>query len=162
MPPVMANNYLLANEFKNNEHDEEMMEENEEAACKLECGEGIFAGNQFIHSNNEEDGDGITKIEEEIDLDAEQRIRGVSYNNILKHLYQEGNPVKGLLGEPSGRSFDYYVLYGMLTRKKMVPRIEKYGSPPIIVPPFTSWKEPLRDIIQFEEVKGTYGKKYCR
>ncbi|KAL2465940.1 hypothetical protein Adt_41791 [Abeliophyllum distichum] len=39
MSPVMANNYLLANEFKNKEHDDEITEENEEVACTLECGE---------------------------------------------------------------------------------------------------------------------------
>ncbi|KAL2543307.1 hypothetical protein Adt_04285 [Abeliophyllum distichum] len=52
MPPVMANNYLLANEFENNKHDEEMMEENEEVACTLECGEGTSATDQVIDSND--------------------------------------------------------------------------------------------------------------
>ncbi|KAL2518173.1 hypothetical protein Adt_14420 [Abeliophyllum distichum] len=84
MPLVMDNNYLLANEFKNKEHDEEMMEENEEAVCTLECGEGTSAGNQFTQSNDEEEDDRMTDIEEEIDLEAERRIRGISYNNVLK------------------------------------------------------------------------------
>ncbi|KAL2466302.1 hypothetical protein Adt_42153 [Abeliophyllum distichum] len=108
MPPVMANNYLLANEFKNKEHDEEMMEENEETVCTLECGEGTSARYQFSHNNEEEEDDGMRDIEEEFDLEAEQRIRRLLYNNLLKQLYQEGNTVAGLLGEPSGRSFDYF------------------------------------------------------
>ncbi|KAL2504005.1 hypothetical protein Adt_19626 [Abeliophyllum distichum] len=99
-------------------------------------------GNQFIHGNDEEEDDQMTDIEEEIDLEAEQRIRRVSYNNLLRHIYQEGNLVVGLLGEPSGRSFNYYVLYGMPTRKKRVSRAEKYGSPPEIVLPPTGWEEP--------------------
>ncbi|KAL2490816.1 Uncharacterized protein Adt_26444 [Abeliophyllum distichum] len=115
MPPVMVSNYLLANKFKNNEHDEEMMEEDEEAVCTLECEEGTSIRNPHTHRNDEEDDDGMTDIEEEIDLEAERRIRRISYNNLLKQLYQEGNPVVGLLGEPSGRSFDYYVLYATPT-----------------------------------------------
>ncbi|KAL2527591.1 hypothetical protein Adt_12645 [Abeliophyllum distichum] len=80
MPPVMANNYLLANEFKNKEHDEEIMEENE-AVCKLQCEERTSTGNQFTHSDDEDDG--MTDIEEEIDLEVGRRIRGISYNNLL-------------------------------------------------------------------------------
>ncbi|KAL2497873.1 Retrotrans gag domain-containing protein [Abeliophyllum distichum] len=94
----------------------------------------------------------MTDIEEEIDLETEQRIKRVSYKNLLKQLYQEGNPVVGLLGEPSRRSFKYYVLYGTPTRKKRVPRIEKYGLPPVIVPPLTGWEKPSMDIGQFKEV----------
>ncbi|KAL2491203.1 Uncharacterized protein Adt_26831 [Abeliophyllum distichum] len=118
MPPVMANNYLLTNKFKNKEHDEEITEENEEAACTLECGEGASTENQFTHGNDREEDDEMTCIEEEIDLEAERRIRRVSYNNLLGQLYQEGNPVVGLLDEPFGRSFNYYVLYGTPTMKK--------------------------------------------
>ncbi|KAL2491759.1 putative retroelement [Abeliophyllum distichum] len=81
---LWANNYLLANEFENNEHDEEMMEENEEATCTLECREGKSTADQVIHSNDEAEDDGMTDIEEEIDLEAERRIRGVSYKNLLK------------------------------------------------------------------------------
>ncbi|CAI9786863.1 unnamed protein product [Fraxinus pennsylvanica] len=44
-----------------------------------------------------------------------------------------------LLGKPSGRSFDYYVLNGTLKRKRRVPRSEKYGLPPRILPPPTGW-----------------------
>ncbi|KAL2531903.1 hypothetical protein Adt_05254 [Abeliophyllum distichum] len=148
MPRVMVNNYLLANEFENNEHKEEMMEENKEVACTLECGEGTSAADQVIHSNDEEEDDGMTDIEEEIDLEAEQQ-----------SIHQEGNSVMGLLGKPFGRSFNYYVLYGTPTRKKIVPQSKKYRSPPIIVPLYTGWKDPSRDIIQFEEVKGTHGKE---
>ncbi|KAL2512208.1 hypothetical protein Adt_17808 [Abeliophyllum distichum] len=68
--PVMANNYLLANEFENNEYDEEMMEENEEVACTLKCGKGTFATDQVIHSNDEEEDDGMIDIEEKIDLEV--------------------------------------------------------------------------------------------
>ncbi|KAL2498205.1 hypothetical protein Adt_23755 [Abeliophyllum distichum] len=120
MPPVMASNYILANKFKNDEHDEEMIEEDEEVVCTLECEEGTSVGNQLAQNNDEEDNDGMTDIEEEIDMEIERRIRRVSYNNLLKQLYQEGNPVVGILGEPLRRSFDYYVLYGMTTRKKRV------------------------------------------
>ncbi|KAL2466170.1 Uncharacterized protein Adt_42021 [Abeliophyllum distichum] len=149
----MASNYLLANEFKNDEHNEEMMEEDEEVVCTLECGEGTFVGNRYTHSNDEEDDDVMTDIEEEIDLEAERRIRRISYNNLLKQLYQEGNPMVGLLGEPLGRLFDYYVLYGMATRKKMVLRSEKYESPPVIMLPPTVWEEPSMDMVQFEKIK---------
>ncbi|KAL2486670.1 hypothetical protein Adt_31426 [Abeliophyllum distichum] len=141
MSPVMPNNYLLANKFKNKEHDEEITKENKEAACLLECGECTSPGNQLIHSNDGEEDDEVIDIQDEIDLEAESRIRRVSYNNLLGQLYQEGNLVVGLLGEPYGRSFDYYVLYGMPTKKKMVHRAEKYGLPPKIVLPPTSWKE---------------------
>ncbi|KAL2491846.1 Uncharacterized protein Adt_27474 [Abeliophyllum distichum] len=83
MPPIVANNYLLANEFKNKEHDKEITEENEEAAYTLECGEYTSAGNQFTHGNDKED-DGMADIEEDIDLEAERRIREISYNILLK------------------------------------------------------------------------------
>ncbi|KAL2513173.1 hypothetical protein Adt_18773 [Abeliophyllum distichum] len=59
---VMANNYLLANEFENNEHNKDMIDENEEASCTLECREGTSAIFQFIHSNNKEDDDEMTDI----------------------------------------------------------------------------------------------------
>ncbi|KAL2480067.1 hypothetical protein Adt_33033 [Abeliophyllum distichum] len=87
MPPVVANNYLLANEFKNKEQDEETMEKNEEDVCTLECGEGTSAENQFNHINDKEKDDGMRDIEEEIDLKKERTIRGTSYNNLLKQLY---------------------------------------------------------------------------
>ncbi|KAL2542256.1 hypothetical protein Adt_03234 [Abeliophyllum distichum] len=132
--PVMASNYILANEFKN---DEEMMEENEEAVCTLESEEDTSVENQLAQNKDEEGGNGMADIEEENDLETERRIRRVSYNNLLKQLYQEGNLVVGLLGEPSRRLFNYYVLYGTPTKKKRVPEIYKYGSPPIIMPPPT-------------------------
>ncbi|KAL2480328.1 Uncharacterized protein Adt_33294 [Abeliophyllum distichum] len=124
LPPILANNYLLANEFKSKE-DEEIKENDEEEACTLEY--------------EEEVDDGMTDIEEEIDMETEGRKRGVSYNNLLKQLYQEGVREVDLLGEPSGRSFDYYVLYGTPKRKVRVPHFEKYGSPPTILPPPTCW-----------------------
>ncbi|KAL2518097.1 hypothetical protein Adt_14344 [Abeliophyllum distichum] len=89
------------------------------------CGEGTSNGGQVAHGNSEEEDDGMTYIEEDIDLEVERRI----YSNLLKQLYQEGNPVADLLGKPSGQSFDYYVLYGMPKRKKIIPRTEKYRSP---------------------------------
>ncbi|KAL2491133.1 putative retroelement [Abeliophyllum distichum] len=86
LPPILANNYLPANEFKSKEdeeiEDEEIKENDEEEACVREV---------------------------------------------------------DLLGEPSGRSFDYYVLYGTPKRKVRVLRFEKYGSPPIILSPPTGW-----------------------
>ncbi|KAL2527800.1 hypothetical protein Adt_12854 [Abeliophyllum distichum] len=132
------------------------MEENE-AVCKLQCEERTSAGNQFTHSDDEDDG--MTDIEKEIDLEVGRRIKGILYNNILIQLYQEGNPVIGFLGELSRRSFDYYVLYKTPTRKKMVPRNEKYGSPPIILPPPIGWEEPSEDIVQIEKAKGIHGKE---
>ncbi|KAL2526602.1 Retrotrans gag domain-containing protein [Abeliophyllum distichum] len=157
--PVVASNYILANEFKNDEHDEEMLDKDEEAVCTLE-GEGDTSiVNQLAHSNDEEDDDGITNIEEEIDLETERRIRRVSYNNLLKQLYQEGNPMVGLLGKPMKRSFDYYILYRMPTKKKKVPLIEKYGLPHVIVPPPMGWKEPSMDVVQFEKLKRSRGKE---
>ncbi|KAL2532667.1 hypothetical protein Adt_06018 [Abeliophyllum distichum] len=57
---VMTKNYLLANEFKNKEHDEEIMEENKKAICTLKCREGIYARNQFTHNNDEDEDDGMT------------------------------------------------------------------------------------------------------
>ncbi|KAL2497841.1 putative retroelement [Abeliophyllum distichum] len=147
IPPIVATNYRLANEFKNDEHDEEMMEEDQEVVCTFEGEGGTSVVNQLAHNNDEEDDDGMTDIEEEIDLEIERRIRRVLYNNLLKQLYQEGNPVVGLLGKPSRRSFDYYVLNGMPTRKKRVPQIEKYGLPPVIMHPPTGWKEPSMDIV---------------
>ncbi|KAL2497943.1 Uncharacterized protein Adt_23493 [Abeliophyllum distichum] len=153
LSPVMASNYLLANEFKNKESNEVMMEETTEVTCVLECEEGTSNRDQVIHDNSEEEDDGMTDVEEKIDVEAERRIRRVSHNNLLRQLYQEGNPIVGFLGEPSRRSFDYYVLYGMPTRKKKVPRDEKYGSPPDIVPPPMGWEELLGDFIQLEEAK---------
>lgn len=47
LPPVMASNYLLANEFKNKESEEEEEEGNEEEACVLECEGGQTS--QEIH-----------------------------------------------------------------------------------------------------------------
>ncbi|KAL2540083.1 Uncharacterized protein Adt_01061 [Abeliophyllum distichum] len=80
LPLILANNYLLANEFKSREdeeiEDEEIKENDEEEACTLEC--------------EEEEDDGMTDIEEEIDMETEGRRRGISYNNLLKQLYQEG------------------------------------------------------------------------
>ncbi|KAL2486850.1 Uncharacterized protein Adt_31606 [Abeliophyllum distichum] len=99
----MASNYLLANEFKNKESDEEIIEETAEVACVLECREGTSNGGQVTHENSEEEDDGMTDIEEEIDLEAVRRIRRVSYNNLLEQLFQEGNLVVGLLDEPSGQ-----------------------------------------------------------
>ncbi|KAL2531385.1 Uncharacterized protein Adt_04736 [Abeliophyllum distichum] len=100
LPPVLANNYLLANEFKSKENEEAEKEEDEEEACMLECREGI-----------------------------DQTSRNVC----------EGEEHGDLLDESSGRSFDYYVLYRTPKRKVRVPRFEKYGSPPRILPPPTSW-----------------------
>ncbi|KAL2525688.1 hypothetical protein Adt_10742 [Abeliophyllum distichum] len=82
--PVMGSNYLLANEFKNKESGEVIMEETAEVAYMLECGEGTSHRGQFAHKNSEEEDDGMTDIDEEIDLEVERRIRRVSYNNLLK------------------------------------------------------------------------------
>ncbi|KAL2472329.1 hypothetical protein Adt_40465 [Abeliophyllum distichum] len=71
LPPVMASNYLLAKEFKNNESDEVITEEIEEVACVLECGEVTSNEGQVTHGNSEEEDDGMTDIEEEIDLEVE-------------------------------------------------------------------------------------------
>ncbi|KAL2526563.1 hypothetical protein Adt_11617 [Abeliophyllum distichum] len=46
LPPVMSSNYLLANEFKNNENDEVIMEETTKVAYVLEYGEGTSNGGQ--------------------------------------------------------------------------------------------------------------------
>ncbi|KAL2526340.1 hypothetical protein Adt_11394 [Abeliophyllum distichum] len=72
LPPVMANNYLLANEFKNKKSDEVMMEETAEVACVLECEEDIFNRVQVTHDNSEKEDDGMTYIEDEIDLEADE------------------------------------------------------------------------------------------
>ncbi|KAL2526959.1 Uncharacterized protein Adt_12013 [Abeliophyllum distichum] len=64
---------------------------------------------------------------------------GVSHNNLLKQLYQEGVQEVDLLGESSGRSFDYYVLNGTPKRKVRVRRFEKYGSPLKILPTPAGW-----------------------
>lgn len=76
----------------------------------------------------------MTDIEEE-----KRKKRGVSRNKLLKQLHQEGVREVDLLGEPSGRSYDFYVIYGMPKRRVKVPRSEKYGSPPRILPPPTGW-----------------------
>ncbi|KAL2491925.1 hypothetical protein Adt_27553 [Abeliophyllum distichum] len=47
MLPVIGNNYLLANEFKNKEHDDEIMEENEDSAYMLYDDE-IMANNYLL------------------------------------------------------------------------------------------------------------------
>ncbi|KAL2485255.1 hypothetical protein Adt_30011 [Abeliophyllum distichum] len=70
LPPIMANNYLLANEFKNKERDEVMIEETAEITCVLECKEGISNRGQVIHDNSEEEEDGMIDIEDKIDLEA--------------------------------------------------------------------------------------------
>ncbi|CAI9776006.1 unnamed protein product [Fraxinus pennsylvanica] len=134
LSPVMANNYLLANEFKSKEDVKEEMEDNEEEACVLEFEEGQTSQEVY----DEEEDDGMTDIEEVIDLEAERKRIEVSRNTLLKQLQQEGVREVDLLGEPFGRSFDYYVLYGTPKRKKRVPPSEKYGSPPRILPP-TGW-----------------------
>ncbi|KAL2497797.1 Uncharacterized protein Adt_23347 [Abeliophyllum distichum] len=149
----MASNYLLANKFKNKEHDEEITKENQEEAYTLECGEGTSTGNQFTHGNDEEEDDWMTDTDEDIDLEAERMVRIISYNNLLKQLYQEGNPVVDLLGDTFGRSFDYYVLYKTLKRKKRVPCTKKYGPPLEIVPPPTGCEEFSEDFMQIKEVK---------
>ncbi|KAL2486833.1 hypothetical protein Adt_31589 [Abeliophyllum distichum] len=137
--------------IKNKEADENVLENGKEKDAKVEKEEMLtkecVEQSKFERrkegedddddGNNEEGDDRVTDIEEEIDLEAEQRIKGISYNNLLKQLYQESNPVIGLLGEPSERSFDYYVLYRTPTRKKRVPRSEKYGSPLVIMLPPT-------------------------
>ncbi|KAL2526902.1 Uncharacterized protein Adt_11956 [Abeliophyllum distichum] len=105
----------------------------EDNACMLECGEGIGQTSRDVYE--EEEDDGMTDIEEEIDLEMERRRMGVSHNNLLKQLYQEGVQEVDLLGESSGRSFDYYVLNGTPKRKVRVRRFEKYGSPLKILPP---------------------------
>ncbi|CAA2968873.1 Hypothetical predicted protein [Olea europaea subsp. europaea] len=158
LPSVTANNYLLANEFKNKEKEEEEREDNEEEACVLECEEGQTSRGPY----NGEENDGMTDIEEEIDLEAERRKRGVSHNTLLKQLYREGVRKVDLLGEPSGRSFNYYVLYGTPKRKNRVPRSEKYGSPPIIMPPPTGWiteKEALGN--NKKEIQRKLSATYC-
>ncbi|KAL2465944.1 Uncharacterized protein Adt_41795 [Abeliophyllum distichum] len=83
MSPVMANNYLLANEFKNKEHDDEITEENEEVACMLECREGTPARNQFTHNNDEEEDDGIINKDEDIDLEVERRALAKSDDDMI-------------------------------------------------------------------------------
>ncbi|KAL2474281.1 hypothetical protein Adt_35017 [Abeliophyllum distichum] len=105
LPPFLANNYLLANEFKSKENEEAEKEDDEEEACMLECGERIGQTSRNICA--EEEDDGMTDIEEEIDMETERRRRTVSYNNLLKQLYQESVREVDLLGESSGRSFDY-------------------------------------------------------
>ncbi|KAL2526955.1 hypothetical protein Adt_12009 [Abeliophyllum distichum] len=119
--------------LKDKKEDEVEIENDEEEACMLECREGIGQTSRDVYE--EEEDDGMTDIEEEIDLETERRIRGVSHN-LLKQLYQEGVQEVDLLGESSGRSLDYYVLYGTPKRKVRVPHFEKYGSPPKILPPY--------------------------
>ncbi|KAL2471382.1 hypothetical protein Adt_39518 [Abeliophyllum distichum] len=97
LPPVMVSNYLMANEFKNNESDEVITEETEEVACVLECGEGTSSGGQLTHGNSDELDDGMMDIEEEIDLEADRRIRRILYNNLLRQLCQKVNLVVYLL-----------------------------------------------------------------
>ncbi|CAA3031992.1 uncharacterized protein LOC111401971 isoform X1, partial [Olea europaea subsp. europaea] len=133
--PRIGDWICTANEFKNKEKEEEEMEDNEEEACVLECEEGQTSKGAY----DDEGDDGMTDIEEEIDLKAERRKRGVSHNTLLKQLHREGVREADLLGEPSGHFFDYYVLYGTPKRKKRVPRSEKYGSPPRIMSPPTGW-----------------------
>ncbi|KAL2532877.1 hypothetical protein Adt_06228 [Abeliophyllum distichum] len=113
-----------------------------EVACVLECGEGTSNGGQNAHDNSDEKDDGMTNIDEEIDLEVERRIKRVLYINLLKQIYKEGNPVIDLLDEQSGRLFDYYVLYGTPKRRKIVPCTEKYGLTPEIVPSSTDGEEP--------------------
>ncbi|KAL2506801.1 hypothetical protein Adt_22422 [Abeliophyllum distichum] len=84
---------------------------------------------------------------------------GVLYNNLFKQLYQEGNPAVDLLGEPFGRSFDYYVLYGTSTRKKRVPCAGKYGPHLEIVSPSIGLEEPSEDFMQLEEAKEIEGEE---
>ncbi|KAL2466942.1 hypothetical protein Adt_42793 [Abeliophyllum distichum] len=95
---VMASNYLLANKFKNKESDVVILKETAEIACVLECGEGTSNRGQVTHEKSEEEGDGMIDIEEEIDLEAERRIMGVLYNNLLRHLYQKSNQIVDLFG----------------------------------------------------------------
>ncbi|KAL2466795.1 hypothetical protein Adt_42646 [Abeliophyllum distichum] len=71
MSPVLASNYLLANEFKNKESDKAMIEETAEIACILEWEESTSNRGQVIYDNSEKDGDRMTDIEEEIDLEVE-------------------------------------------------------------------------------------------
>ncbi|KAL2475348.1 hypothetical protein Adt_36084 [Abeliophyllum distichum] len=99
LPPVLANNYLLANEFKSKENEEVERENDEKEACMLECGEEIGQISRDVYE--EEDDDGMTDIEEEIYLETERRRREVSHNNLLKQLYQEGVREVDLLGELS-------------------------------------------------------------
>ncbi|CAA3006188.1 Hypothetical predicted protein [Olea europaea subsp. europaea] len=108
LPPIVANNYLLANEFKNKEKEKEERKDNEEEACVLECEEGQTSRGAY----DDEGDDGMMDIEEEIDLEAERRKREILHNILLKQLHREGVREVDLLGKPSGRSFDYYVLYG--------------------------------------------------
>ncbi|KAL2542151.1 hypothetical protein Adt_03129 [Abeliophyllum distichum] len=96
LPPVLANNYLLANEFKSKENEEVEKENDEEEACMLECGEGIGQTSQDVCE--EEEDDGLTDIEEEIDLEAERRRRRVSHNNLLKQLVSRRCPRSGFVG----------------------------------------------------------------
>lgn len=111
------------------------MEYNKEEACVLECEEGQTSRGTY----DKEEDDGMTDIEEEIDLEVERRKMGVSHNTLLKQLHREGVREVDLLGEPIRRSFDYHVLYETPKRKRIVPRFEKYGSPPRILPPPIRW-----------------------
>ncbi|KAL2541792.1 hypothetical protein Adt_02770 [Abeliophyllum distichum] len=93
MPPIVASNYILANKFKNDEHDEETMEEDEEVVCTLESKEGMSVGNQLTQNKDEEDGDGMIDIEEEIDLEGLQ----IEVNKV--NCLEEGRFTKELEGD---------------------------------------------------------------
>ncbi|KAL2531787.1 hypothetical protein Adt_05138 [Abeliophyllum distichum] len=94
LPPVLANNYLPANEFKSKENEHVEKEDDEEEACMLEYGEGIGQTSRDIYEKEEDDS--ITDIEEEIDPETERR--KISHSTLLKHLYQEGVLRSGFVG----------------------------------------------------------------
>ncbi|KAL2518328.1 hypothetical protein Adt_14575 [Abeliophyllum distichum] len=96
MPPIVASNYILANKFKNDEHDEETMEEDEEVVCTLESKEGMSVGNQLTQNKDEEDGDGMIDIEEEIDLEPRT---GITDRSQQGKLLEEGRFTKELEGD---------------------------------------------------------------
>ncbi|KAL2532398.1 hypothetical protein Adt_05749 [Abeliophyllum distichum] len=64
---------------------------------------------------------------------------GQTSQNACEEEKDDGVREVDLLGEPSRHSFDYYVLYGTHKRKVRVPRSEKYGSPPRILPSPMGW-----------------------
>ncbi|KAL2542560.1 hypothetical protein Adt_03538 [Abeliophyllum distichum] len=75
------------NKFKSKENEEVKKENDEEEACMLECGEGIGQISREVYE--EEEDDGMTDIEEEIDLETERRRRrGTS--SLYRHI-RNGN-----------------------------------------------------------------------
>lgn len=54
LPHVIANNYLLANEFKNKDNEDEEREDNEKEVYMLECEEGQTS--RAAYDREEDDG----------------------------------------------------------------------------------------------------------